>query len=195
MKKIFASLFVIALIGAGCNKSEPVKPTPPTPITDNNSWQTYRYQPYGFEFKYPASWVFVQPSFKTLTDSIVSVQTPENLYPKTNFSNAVVTVNASVGISENQCLSNSQTKAPLLEPLTINGQTFYVESTTDAGAGNFYDSKIYKTVHDKVCLEVIETIHTTNVGNYEPGTVTEVDQTEIKKLLQDILLTFKFTAK
>jgi hypothetical protein len=79
------------------------------------------------------------------------------------------------------------------DTVTINGVKFYWTNGTGAGAGNLYDSKIYRNFTSPNCLEFSVTIYTSNIGNYPPGTVTEVDKAPIWKKLDDILKTVKFT--
>jgi hypothetical protein len=71
----------------------------------------------------------------------------------------------------------------------INGYTF-VHSTSDgAGAGNRYQQEIYRMVNNNVCYEVIYYIHSTNIGNYTPGTVTEFDRDAIMQKLYSVFST------
>jgi hypothetical protein len=65
--------------------------------------------------------------------------------------------------------------------------------TSDAGAGNFYESHLYRTLQDNECFEFEQLIHTTNVQNYPEGTVTEVDKAPVWQSLDAIVnsVTFK----
>lgn len=184
--KLILVLF-LALSAAGCiNRSGQSRPVPaPLP------WQTFHYVPYNFEFKYSPTWSFTKPQEHFMEEPIVSVITPDKLYPGTNFSEATFTVSAGVAVPASKCFSSTQGDQPLTESVEINGHTFYTENISDAGAGNFYESQIYRTMSGQVCLEIIQRIHTTNVGNYEPGTIEEVDKTGIKAILKDILNSFK----
>jgi hypothetical protein len=72
----------------------------------------------------------------------------------------------------------------------VNGYTF-VHSTSDgAGAGNYYHQEIYRMVNQSVCYEVIYFIHSTNIGNYPPGTVTEFDNNALMQKLSSVFSTF-----
>ena len=72
----------------------------------------------------------------------------------------------------------------------INGYTF-VHSTSDgAGAGNRYQQEIYRMVNNNVCYEVIYYIHSTNVENYTPGTVTEFNRNAVLQQLYGVFSTF-----
>jgi len=72
----------------------------------------------------------------------------------------------------------------------INGYTFVHSSAEGAGAGNYYQQEIYRMVNDNVCYEVIYFIHSTNVLNYEPGTVTEFDRNAVLQQLYGVFSTF-----
>lgn len=115
-------------------------------------------------------------------------------YEKTNLSEAYLFISST---------SDSQVVATCTEPNqsgggpeqilgdeVINGFTF-VHSTSDgAGAGNYYQQEIYRMVNKNVCHEVIYFIHSTNVGNYTPGTVTEFDRDALTQKFYDIFSTF-----
>ena len=67
-------------------------------------------------------------------------------------------------------------------------------NSSGAGAGNFYESKVYRTIKNTggICIEISETIHTSNIGNYTPGTVTQVKQSDVQATLDPIVQSFKF---
>ena len=71
----------------------------------------------------------------------------------------------------------------------INGFTFTHSTSEGAGAGNYYQQEIHRTVNQNICYEVIYYIHSTNVGNYTPGTVTEFDREGILKKMAAIFST------
>ena len=72
----------------------------------------------------------------------------------------------------------------------INGYTFIHSRAEGAGAGNLYQQEIYRMVNSNVCYEVIYFIHSTNIGNYPPGTVTEFDRDAILLQLYGVFSTF-----
>jgi len=72
----------------------------------------------------------------------------------------------------------------------INGFTFVHSSSDGAGAGNYYQQEIYRMVNKGICHEVIYFIHSTNIGNYTPGTVTEFDRDAIMQKLYGVFSTF-----
>ena len=72
----------------------------------------------------------------------------------------------------------------------INGFTFVHSTSEGAGAGNYYQQEIYRMVNKKVCYEAIYFIHSTNIGNYPPGVVTEFDRNAIMQKLYGVFSTF-----
>jgi hypothetical protein len=115
-------------------------------------------------------------------------------YEKTNLSEAYIFLSSS---------SDAQIVATCTEPNqsgggpeqivgdeVVNGFTF-VHSTSDgAGAGNYYQQEIYRMVNKNVCYEVIYFIHSTNVGNYPAGTVSEFDKDALIEKFSSIFSTF-----
>lgn len=202
MKKLIP-LAALALLAAGCNNTQTQ-----TPPQNNNSQQNsqtpapqeeaktqvYRNGTYGFEFTYPKEMVFNTPSYPNLQDKIVQVAFARGEYPKTNFGDAAFSVSASYAKTQAACLTQGPAKIIFgKDPVRINGADYYKGTDTGAGAGNLYESTIYRTwVGKATCIELNETIHTSNLGNYEPGTVTAVDKTAVQSRLDGILNTFKF---
>jgi hypothetical protein len=69
----------------------------------------------------------------------------------------------------------------------VNGLTFVHSTSEGAGAGNYYQQEIYRTVNKNTCYEVIFYIHFTNASNYTPGTVTEFNRDAVMQNLQAVL--------
>ena len=59
---------------------------------------------------------------------------------------------------------------------TINGTEYSFATTSDAGAGNFYEEHIYALPYSKPCTAIRYLIHSTNIANYDPGTKTEFNR-------------------
>jgi hypothetical protein len=69
---------------------------------------------------------------------------------------------------------------------TENGVTYSVASTSGAGAGNFYEETIYALAGSVPCTAVRYYIHSSNIGNYTPGTVREFDKNALLDSFDDI---------
>lgn len=61
------------------------------------------------------------------------------------------------------------------ETIVINGRVYTHVFTSGAGAGNRYDEHVY-ILEDRPCTGIRYYIHSTNIGNYEEGTITAFDQ-------------------
>ena len=72
----------------------------------------------------------------------------------------------------------------------VNGYTFVYNTSEGVGAGNIYGQEIYRMVNKNICYEVTYYIHSTNIGNYTPGTVVEFDRNAIIQKLFNIFSTF-----
>ena len=74
----------------------------------------------------------------------------------------------------------------------INGVSFAVFTSTGAAAGNIYDQKVYRTLRDGTCFEIVELLHSGNIGNYEEGTIVEFDKATFQGYLEAMVQTFSF---
>jgi hypothetical protein len=202
MKKLLLIVSLIALTAASCNKpasndqTHNTPPPPPPPATPTT--QSYSNATYGFSFVYPTYMTFVTPTYASLQDKVTQVQIGKDQYPGTNFGDAAVSVSAQFAKDLAACLKLTppengdgfKTKA------SINGVDFYMTKSGGAGAGNLYESNVYRTVKSQngACIEITETIHTSNIGNYPAGTVTEVNKADVQAKLDSVLQSFKFSS-
>lgn len=69
---------------------------------------------------------------------------------------------------------DSETTAP--QTITDSGITYSVVTSTGAAAGNLYEETVYAFAHGANCYAVRYVIHSSNIGNYEPGTVKAFDR-------------------
>ena len=60
--------------------------------------------------------------------------------------------------------------------VTDNGVTYSLATTTGAGAGNLYEEMVYAIASSSPCTAVRYSIHSGNIGNYDPGAVKEFDR-------------------
>ncbi len=195
----------LLLFAAACNQQPPAVQTNPqvpqnppaqNPTNPEMTNQTYTNSSYNFSFDYGNDFTFVTPAYGSLKNQIVQVQMSNANYPKTNFDDADFTVSQDYAANQAACLkfqANSGSASGFNNQQTINGVNFYSEKGGDAAAGNLYNSMIYRTYRGTDCIELDETIHTGNIGNYPTGTVTEINQAPIQAELDSILNSFKFT--
>lgn len=155
---------------------------------------TYSNQEYKFQFNYPPEFSSTNSNYANLDKKIVQFGLPSSAFPKTNFSDAGFSVSVAPAKTLDQCLAMNPPEGNkgFNSSEIINGISFSEADGSGAGAGNLYESKIYRTFADSLCFEIAETIHTSNINNFDPGTVTEVNKDVILNKLRSILLTFKF---
>ncbi len=146
----------------------------------------------GLSVTYPDTFALALPvrgNYKT--DPVLALQFIDSeLFEKTNLSEVYLLVSST---------SDAQTVATCTEPNQsgggpeypaeneiINGLTFVHTTTEDAGAGNYYQQEIYRTVYNNACYEVIFFVHFTNASNYTPGTVTEFNRDAVMRNLEAV---------
>ena len=194
VKKLLLVTSLMLLNVVWCDKQPHQSYKPPSPAASNT--RTYSNATYGFTFDYPTSMELVTPTYGNLKDEVVQVQIPKEAYTGTNFDDAAISVSAQSAKSLDDCLALTPPEGSdgFKTKAIIHGVDFYVTKSSDAGAGNFYESKVYRTVKSKggTCIEISETIHTSNIDNYTPGTVTEVNQSDVQAKLDPIVQSFKF---
>lgn len=66
----------------------------------------------------------------------------------------------------------------------INGKTFSVATASGAGAGNFYEEIVSVENSKTPCIGLRLFIHSTNIGNYDPGTRKEFDKNALLDVYQ-----------
>ena len=127
----------------------------------------------------------------------VHADDPAAFEPQTNFAEAKLTVGASGNAAAvAQCLVAEPTGTPnhcrpprrrSMEPPS----PFFILS--DAGAGNYYETTSYRTLHAGQCWAVEYTIHSSQIGNYPPEyQLKPFDEAKLHDVLDRIVGTFKF---
>ena len=121
---------------------------------------------------------------------------PSAFEPQTNFADATLTVGASGNnTAVAQCLVADQSGGPLIatSSATINGIDFTVFKSSDAGAGNYYETTSYRTLHGGECYAVEYTVHSSQIANYPASyNLQPFNEQQIDSVMQNILGTFKF---
>ncbi len=204
MKKIIIGILVLALISVGAWAAMHKWASP---IKQNPTAKTYIDPGQRFTLLYPAHWTASGPegnvaepptawSVVTQTLGMVSakVSVPKELYPNTNFSEAWLTVgwsNNSTAI--NTCTINTQQEGMDVQDAVIDGTLFKKFTTSDAGAGNLYDTIAYHALLDGDCWAIEYTIHSTNIYNYPPEAgIVEFDKSDLMMTLDEVAHSFDF---
>jgi len=110
----------------------------------------------------------------------IAFQVPEQLTKGTNLSaDSYIAVEK---LPDVDCEPGSfLDSATSVETVAIGTNTFVKSSASDAGAGNLYIDTVYVVGKGDACYSVRTVEHTTNILNYEPGTVKEYDRKALQK--------------
>jgi membrane-bound inhibitor of C-type lysozyme len=174
--------------------------------TTSNGMTVFTDQGNSFHFTYPSSVTLSGSSAGYSTDwmngsqelglVLAKATLPRTFQPKTNFSEATVLVGTSATPKAvANCAKAPATGGPAVAPVkvTINGTSFTKVSTSDAGAGNLYQTTSYRTVRNNQCYVVEYTIHSSNIGNYSPDQgITAFDAQKVQNVLERIVQSFTF---
>jgi hypothetical protein len=121
---------------------------------------------------------------------------PRAFEQQTNFVDTTLTVGESKDKTAiAQCLTPDQGAEPTMatSSATINGVTFTIFHTSGAGAGNYYETTSYRTIHAGACYAIEYTVHSGQIANYPASYgLKPFDENKIHSLLQTIVATFKF---
>ena len=155
----------------------------------------------GISFSYPRDFDLREgenASGGFLKTPMVQVRFPQDAYqePKSNFGEAYMTVssdNDPKAFSSCFDFAGFGRQAGPSVMRMINGIAFRFATTTDVGAGNIYDSQVFRAQYKQRCYEFALTVHTGNIGNYPERTVIEFDKVPAFAMLDRILETVKFT--
>ncbi len=94
---------------------------------------------------------------------------PRAFEPQTNFIDAKLTIGASANSAAiADCMAVDQSGGPATATSTamVNGTSFTVFNSAGAGAGNYYQTTSYRTLHAGKCYAVEYTVHSAQIANY-----------------------------
>jgi len=159
--------------------------TPP-PATNNTppSPSTHTYATTTYSITYPDGW--------TLNDSYaydqfgptklingISLTVPASMATGTNLSSDTrLTVEQLPRAKKctGDIFINADVKAT---SMADGGVTYSVATSSGAGAGNFYEETVYAIASSSPCTAVRYFVHSSNIGNYPAGAVTEFDRASL----------------
>jgi hypothetical protein len=169
-------------------------------------WQTYTAISAGYSIAFPIDFSVSEPTSPKATTSwrtnnidqssgfqAFTLTVPAAFEPQTNFDNAMLTVDYSKNAKAlADCLVAENGEATSSTQV-INGATFTIFTSSDAGAGNLYDTASYRTIHAGSCYAVEFTIHSSQLGNFPAEyNLQQFDEGQASSLLQRIVGTFTF---
>jgi len=157
-----------------------------------------------FTFTYPAAFTLAgggigyTENWKTNTDGtlgliLAQVNVPQSYQPKTNFVGATFTVGTSVDPKAVASCTTDSGSGITKSAVTINGIKYMKFVSTDAGAGNRYETTSYRTVQNDQCFALEYTIHYAELANFDPSTgVTAYNSVQTHSDLDSIVQNFTF---
>jgi hypothetical protein len=112
--------------------------------------------------------------------------------PRTNLSEAYLLLAATADPAIVSTCTQPSTQVPetVTGLVSLNNHAFTRSEFTGAAAGNRYEQVAYRTAWENKCFEMILLIHSTNIGNYSPGTVVEFDHAALLSKFDLVLNTF-----
>ncbi len=118
---------------------------------------------------------------------------PKPYLPSTNFSDAYLSIGASTeptAIKSCPVAGEGETADGIK---TMSGYPFSKFISSDAGAGNFYETVSYRGLLDGDCYAIEYQIHSTNIGNHPPELgIKEFDKAKIQNEFEKVVSSFKF---
>jgi len=155
--------------------------------------QTFTTQQSLFTLKYsdefsPTTYIPVG-EFKGTPRMVLNFINSDFYGPVTNLGEAYLMANI---ISDTgTCLQIYNPEEAFLGEKTFNGKTFAESRFEGAAAGNIYEQFFYRAVLNNTCYEIVFFMHSSNIGNYTPGTVVEFDRLALLQKFEEVLATFE----
>lgn len=148
-------------------------------------FETFASATHGFSIRYPKGWT-VNPNYRDESwgpgheITGVSFTIPKSMTTGTNLADdtrlAVETLPDASTCTADQFLPGTGSVA---SPVTDDGTEYSVATFSDAGAGNIFDQTVYALSGTSPCLGVVYVIHSSNIGNFDPGAVTAFDRAKL----------------
>jgi len=154
--------------------------------SEGSGWLAYHDAKLGFTIAYPRGWKvdehYVYAGFgPDHPIEGVAFLIPNALAAGTNLSTSLTGVSVESVSGPGDCDARRfMPDATGVQTIIKDKHIWSVAHGSDAGMGNFYDFTVHALVGSNPCLAERDTIHSTNIGNYDPGTVKPFDG---KKLL------------
>jgi hypothetical protein len=169
-----------------------------------STWQTNTRKDEGFSIAYPLD--FIANDFmnaKPVQDwrlnangtpgrKAFTLIIPKAVEPQTNFSEATLTVGSSGDKDAIAHCLDASGETPVQSTQTINGVEYHIFKSSDAGAGNLYDTTSYRTVQNGRCFAIEYTLHSTQIDNYPMEYhLKRFDANHVESILKTIIGTFR----
>lgn len=161
------------------------------------AWEVFD-RPGDFQMRYPRDFEFASGEAyggANLDESLARIRLPNGLFNSagTNYLESYLVVSRSVKPEiVHTCMTYGDLSQQLqTRDLRSNGIVFKVATTTEAAAGNIYESELYRVTYQSRCYEMAIVVHTGQAANYDPP-VAEFERAIAVEPLREIVRTFVF---
>ncbi len=161
-------------------------------------WHSYRDTSIGFSISYPNGWT-VDSKFVSVSLGPdheikgIAFVIPPGLARGTNLSsdNTQISIESIPG---GDCKPSQFVEpAEHIGKLMADRRTYSTAASEDAGAGNRYETLLFVVDGTSPCIAVRYLIHSTNIGNYDPGTVKPFDRDKLIKQFDAVRATLRLS--
>jgi len=135
----------------------------------------------GFSIRYPADYL-INTSYKYQAlgpgkdISGVKFTIPSSLAIGTNLSSFDTGVSIEIIPATQDCNASLFLDNNNIQTVTDNGNDYSFASTTQGAAGNRYEEEVWAIPGTNPCIAIRYFVHSTNIGNYPEGTISEFDR-------------------
>ncbi len=158
-----------------------------------NGWQTINKD--GVSLAYPDSLVLAEARepYYFLPNVIASLYTDKASYNPMNYSQDGRVVVSSASIDELACYTAPDLGSDKVfdETVEMNGRTWKYIISSDAGAGNRYETKLYRLALNGMCYEIAESLHYASDWNEIDMDAATRSQEEMRAILTSVVETVK----
>jgi hypothetical protein len=129
------------------------------------------------------------------SETIACVAYPANEMKGTTFQAAAFSVSRlKKATAESECLKVEEPPPHVGKARneTVNGVKFKVTEAEGVATGNVIDGYVYRNFHKGKCYELDIRIASSNIGNFDPGTVKIFDSEKVERTLKAVLASFRF---
>jgi len=189
------------VVGLSTNRAGSACPQPcPTPVARSGTWCTYTDSDHGFAIGFPGDFVPRVPGDKLAAPGAVVTFVPtfDHSVGKDGLQTNLVEVSVTVAMAntgscpqqEPLCLAQ-WAGSELSDTRIIEDRAFTVTCSSNAGAGNVYETITYRAAWGEVPYEISLCFHYGNLSFYAEGTVTPFDPEPLVKTLDAMASTFR----
>jgi hypothetical protein len=164
------------------------------------AWKAFE-RPGEFFMSYPAEFEFATGTGfggANLDESLAGIRLPDGMFSQagTNYVEAYLVVSRSLRPEiVHTCMTYGDMAASSkTSDFRSNGIVFKTTTTTEAAAGNIYESELYRVTHESRCYELALVVHVGNAANYDPP-VAEFERAMALDPLRQVFRTFRFPLK